>query len=830
MNKTYKLLLVLGLLGGMTSCTDKFDDEEGKNPTWLGTNIYDYLKGRGDCNNFIRLIEDEGMKNVMQLSGSNTVFFANDDAFNRFYQTNTMGITSYEKMPESMKKLFLRFGVINNAQLIERLSRSDNGEVLMRRTTNMEVTDTIPMVAAATLPDNTYFQKLREKGKDVRLLQDGTKWTLVQFFPYVMSHKGINNEDLRFLMGNDQVSIDSTYLYGNRVVRQDLICKNGYLHELENVLLPPDNMAGYIRKNQDLSTFNSLMNRFCCPTYYGKTTAGDSIMELRYFNTGGRALKTDPDGNTAPGTLLYDPGWNLYASASTSGTQAGYEQTMGCMFVPTNEAMSNFFSPNGEGADFYNAFGSWENVPTSMVADIINANMKNNFLTALPSKFDKIEDENGYSMDVKERDIKQTYIARNGLLYITNKVFAPQDYKTVMGPAKIDVNNKLFNLAISDTKYSYYAYLLRAPKNTYYFFVTPDAHAKDYVDPVTQGYSSDALKAKLNFYVNSGNNIVATPIQVETGDTIVNNRFPLGATNVVSTGIKSRMNDILGTQTIVASYDGDLEDRIAGGQEWFVSNSYAPVHIKSLAVGGKVAGAGNGKQLTIGKTFKKSNGRTFEIDGIVQNTTQSIYDVLKAHSEFDEFFNICQAIGVFSTASADGNAALDYRVTFLNQYHYTVYVPTNAAIRAAQSAGVIPTVDEWENEGDAEVKAEMTEKLMRFVRYHFQDNSVFIHGAKESNKDYLSSTLNNSTSKFYPITVTNTGASISLKTAAGGTANVVTSGGLYNLMARDIIVNNKDRNAATEIASSSYAVIHQVDQVLNFETTAQVKLRKLKRK
>ena len=110
------------------------------------------------------------------------------------------------------------------------------------------------------------------------------------------------------------------------------------------------------------------------------------------------------------------------------------------------------------------------------------------------------------------------------------------------------------------------------------------------------------------------------------------------------------------------------------------------------------------------------------------------------------------------------------------------------------------------------------------------DTGESFQGAKESNKDYLSSTLNNSTSKFYPITVTNTGASISLKTATGGTAHVVTSGGLYNLMARDIIVNNKDRNAATEIASSSYAVIHQVDQVLNFETTAQVKLRKLKRK
>ena len=83
-----------------------------------------------------------------------------------------------------------------------------------------------------------------------------------------------------------------------------------------------------------------------------------------------------------------------------------------------------------------------------MVADIINSHMKNNFLTALPSVFDKLTDENGYSMDVKESDIKDTYVARNGLVYVSNKVFAPQDYKTVMGPAKIDVNNSLFSQAI----------------------------------------------------------------------------------------------------------------------------------------------------------------------------------------------------------------------------------------------------------------------------------------------------------------------------------------------------------------------------------------------
>lgn len=805
-------------IGVTAGCTDKFDHEEGKEPTWLGTNIYDYLKGRGDCNYFVRLIDDEQLTSTMQLTGSNTVFFSNDAAFERFFQTNTAGIRSYEQMPESMKKMLLRFGVVENAQLIERLSLSDRGEVLMRRTTNMEVEDTIPVVAAQDLPDNTYFAQLRQAGKPVRLLQDGTRWTLVQFFPYVMRQKNITSEDLRFLTANDNVSTDSAYLYGNQLVRQDLICKNGYLHELQDVLTPPDNMAGYIRSNSSLSSYNRLLDRFCLPRYYGTTLAGDTIYEMRYFNTGGRQLITDNQGKAAPGSLIYDPGWNLYASTSATGTQAGYEQTMGCMFVPTNEAMDEFFSPTGEGADFYNAFGTWDNVPTAMVADIINANMKNNFLTALPSVFDKVEDENGYSMDLSASDISSTYIARNGIVYVTNKVFAPQDYKTVMGPAKIDVNNNLFNMAISNTRYSYYAYLLRAPRNVYYFFVTPDAYTKDYVDPVSQGYATQDFHASLNFYVNSANNIVATPVTTLTGDTIVNARFPLGATGTVSTGIKSRMGDILGTQTIVCDYDGELEDRIAGGQEWFVSNSYAPVHITSLSPGGKVAGAGNTRPLTIGETFQKSNGRTFQIDGIVQNTTQSVYDVMSAHQEFSEFFNICQAIGVFNTAGSDGSAALDYIVSFLNQYHYTVYIPTNEAIRRAQQQGLLPTVEEWESEGDAERKDELANKLTRFVRYHFQDNSVFIHGKKEQGIDYLSATLNEATAKFYPIRVDNSGTAITLTDAAGKTARVVTTGNnLYNLMARDIVVNNKDRNAATEITSYAYAVVHQIDNILTFE-------------
>ena len=813
--------VALGLASGLSlgSCADdKFEQYETKSPDWLGDNIYDYLTERGDCKNFIRLIDDANLTETMRKTGSNTVFFCNDEAFERFYANNSLGIRRYEDMPQSLKSMFIRFGVIENAQLIERLSLSDNGNVILRRTTNMEVRDTIPVVNPEDLPMSDAFDKLRAKGKPVRLLQDASRWTLVQFFPTVMRNKNITDADLQFITGNPQASTENAYLYSNMLLKQNVVCKNGYLHELQDVLLPPDNMAGYIRSEAELSEFAKLMDRFAVPKYYGRTSEGDSIYELKYFNTGVNSYIRDAEGNSAPATLIFDPGWNCYESTTSTARFNRFEETMGCIFAPTNQAMKEFFSATGEGADFYTAFGSWDNVPVTMVADIINANMKHNFLQALPSKFEVLEDESGYSMGVKQSDINNTFISRNGVVYITNKVLAPQDYKTVMGPAKINLANKIFNLGISNTAYSYYAYILRAPMNSFYFFITPDEYMKGYEEPVTFAYTSPAYHTRLDFSINKANNIVATPVSIESGDTIsvAGGKYALGENGVVSSGMKYRMKDILGSQTVVCSYNGELEERLAQGQEWFVTNSYAPIHLKSLAVGAVVEGSNSAHQATILKAYQKSNGKAYEIDGLLQNTHSSVFDVLSSREEYKEFFNICEAIGIFASSAADKSAALNRIVSFLTRYHYTVYVPTNRAIRQAQQEGKIPTVDAYERETDKELKDAMEERLINFVRYHFQDNSIFIKGAHESDVEYLSSTLNPATKKFYPIKVTNTGSSITLTDAKGGVAHVVAENGLCNQLARDIILNAQVADKATEISSYAYAVIHQIDKVLEY--------------
>lgn len=180
--KFYKLLALLsvGVAGAFpTACTDKYEDMENHMPSWLNSNIYDYLSGRGDCTYYIRLIDDCGYTDAMKVSGSNTLFFSNDASFERFFQTNEMGYRSYEDLPYSFKMMLLKLGTIPYSQLLERLSLSDRGQVTFRRTTDFEVEDTIPVVDAEDLPDSKYFAPYRRAGKPIKLLSDATKWTLV---------------------------------------------------------------------------------------------------------------------------------------------------------------------------------------------------------------------------------------------------------------------------------------------------------------------------------------------------------------------------------------------------------------------------------------------------------------------------------------------------------------------------------------------------------------------------------------------------------------------------------------------------------------------------
>ena len=102
---------------------------------------------------------------------------------------------------------------------------------------------------------------------------------------------------------------------------------------MDELLLPPDNMAQYIRKNKEVSIFNSLMDRFAYPVPYSfSELTGDTIFSLRYFNSSTvMPLTTDGSGKLSEGLLYYDPGWNKFQATVNSPQQEMWETDMGAI-------------------------------------------------------------------------------------------------------------------------------------------------------------------------------------------------------------------------------------------------------------------------------------------------------------------------------------------------------------------------------------------------------------------------------------------------------------------------------------------------------------------
>ena len=101
-SKMGKVLLSAALLStvGITSCSDDdfhLKDYEDNAPTFLGQSIYHELARRGNFQTVVKLIDDLEYAEVLSKTGSKTMFVAPDSAWEKFFQNNSWGVSSYEE-------------------------------------------------------------------------------------------------------------------------------------------------------------------------------------------------------------------------------------------------------------------------------------------------------------------------------------------------------------------------------------------------------------------------------------------------------------------------------------------------------------------------------------------------------------------------------------------------------------------------------------------------------------------------------------------------------------------------------------------------------------
>ena len=555
-SKMGKALLNAALLStvGFTSCADdKFHlkDFEDSKPSFLGQSIYHELQNRGEYSTVLRLIDDLEYAEVLSKTGSKTLFVANDEAYAKFFAEggNPWGVRSYDDLSKNQKRVLLNNSMLNNAYVLEMLANTEGGgkNLCLRQGTSATASDSVTRWAVTELPqtlsltETDWFKQLRSKGDSVYMALDSTDPMMSHFLEGQMKEKNITTGDIEKIMGQPWIPDGTTsfgFINDCRIIDGDVVCLNGYIHVLDKVLLAPGNMAEVIRSNGQTNLFSAMLDRFAAPYYNEQLTRqykalndipADSVFEKRYISNrsqGGGKIAKRPDGLSfgEQQFLPFDPGWNQYAVSSSTVK----EQDMAAMFVPSDEAMINYFVRGG-GTDLIQRYGILDNteenllmnlyqIPLHLIQPLIQNLMKDSFNESVPSKFLTIVNDaqdqmfaSYSSLEDYKLHIEKCLLANNGVIYVTNTVDAPADYASVIAPALTSSNTQIVRSVvraddnfIEGTSYNqaplkqYFSTYLKAMQSHFSFFVPVDEGLGNYgyVEPVS--YATQPFGAKSN--------------------------------------------------------------------------------------------------------------------------------------------------------------------------------------------------------------------------------------------------------------------------------------------------------------------------------------------
>ncbi|MBP1530568.1 MAG: hypothetical protein ILA39_00370 [Bacteroidaceae bacterium] len=894
------------VLGGVsTSCSDELLTGQ---PSWLGESIYEELEsGRhGNFTETLKLInaQDEDYASVLRKTGSKTLFVADDAAWAEFYKNNPWGVKSIEGMTDAQKKLIFKANMINSAYLVELLGNVPSSTAdepvegsCMRRATSVNIMDSVPLVTRDKYPalnsarvnsetgkQIDYWSALRNK-EQVHMLQDDGVQSMIHFMPKFMLNNNITSDDVSFLTNGEINSNEGAFVNGKVITDKDITCQNGYIHVLEGVALPLDNMANVIANNPQFSIYSRLLDRFSYPHYdatinreYHRQFGGDeqdtSVYVRKYFNNHDNVPFLRMDDNTQVSTVLpYDPGWNLYRLSSTSGIT--YQNDAAAMLVPTNEALIAYLQTDG--ADLEERYGkagdgetAWDNAPDAVVLPLLQNTMLTSLKSAVPSLFSSINNTAGERMGVEKGDIDSVLWACNGVIYQTNKVYVAPEYVSVYYPCVIRANDDLhivYKVVEHDSRTNkentdaegYKAYLNNMGSKLSFIIPTDNA-LQTYYDPVSYKRTNSRGESTALAYKFKMDGVRVTadlyPVDWTSLDDRGRGTISDEATRDFTVGSAEKndaffhFKDILNNSLAVGTF--------VPGQKFYQSKTGSPIVVEWEGSNVKgVAGSfqyERGYFVPVTEMYEKEsgNGQSYIVDAEpLMSTFTSPYAAITDSLRTDRFGSFANLLESMVNAD-DGasHATMDKCLPTLNNYHYTIYVPTNQSVDALVASHKLPTWDDIDDVRacieiiDDKIAAEeatmgedttevykqlnvqrtylegqekaMSDVIANFVNYHIQDNSVFVEGASHSNDVYESACLDTLTNRFVKLYVNyELGGDLTVIDNTGKTHRVDKD--CCNILTRQYYFNGAQllqSNACTRIFSSSFAVVHQIDTPL----------------
>lgn len=702
---------------GLVSCQKDYLVPEGELPSWLGESIYKELQQpsqlEGSFNTYCRLIDDMGYADVLSRTGSKTIFPANDDAYARFFAggNNKFGVSSYDELTRSQKAELLFSTMLDNAILISSLSNLQNssGNMLqgerIKYATNMRLTYAVTPFNAWDMPaNNKYFSRFKTEGRNKMLaVFDNTVAPLVHLTGEYMLNNNmtVTGEDCDFkILTGDDYTDGNAYIFDHKVIKADVVCQNGYIHQLGEVLVNPGNMAEILRKTSDTHYFSRMLDYYSFPypdmaltEQYNETADGsglqDTVFAIRYLSQNSqraRLTQPSPDVRVADNQLLdFDPGWNYYNPTTLAqGGNTDDDAEIAAILAPDDKAVEDYFL--NDAAYILKNLGDptlpvtatnlnahldavYNNDP-SIFASILNNVMKSHLTKTMPSMFATVQNDAFEFLDVTKNDIKRrndgrydVTIANNGVIYKMNKFFGPKIYNSVLGPASVYKDMRTMGEMLNDHQITagtpstlgtdMYYYLL-SMKARYGLFVPTDNDTQFIIIDPTSVKDEDGLKGlrfRFDPSADGSFHVLVKRYIYQSGpyNKLSSYIEAPGATDInIETGrFNSQIKDLLDYCTIVLA---DSTETGKGNAQYglYGNRFYKTKHGGAIIVdGNRVAGglqAGTPSQWsTITETFdansndaKIENGTVYRLDYPIQPTITSVMEILSRPEFYDE--------------------------------------------------------------------------------------------------------------------------------------------------------------------------------------------------
>lgn len=711
-----KLFLYASLLClGLTSCKKDYLVPEGELPSWLGESIYKELQQssqlEGSFTTYCRLIDDLGYTEVLNKTGSKTIFPANDEAFARFFAggNNKFGVNSYEELTHSQKAELLFSTMIDNAILVGTLSNKQNSTgnmlqgQLVKHATNMRLSYAVTNFSVADMPaNNKYFSRFQNGNRNSMLaVFDNTVAPMVHFTGEYMLNNNMTvtggDSDFKILTGHEYVD-GSAYIFDRQVIKSDVVCQNGYIHQLDEVLVNPGNMAEILRANSDTRYISRMLDYYCFPEadmtlteqYNNDPTSGsqDTVFAIRYLSKNSQRAKLAQPlrGMTVADNQLldFDPGWNYY-NPTLKGGSSDDDAEIAAFLAPDDKAVEDYFlkeaayivknlgnpsldlSPTNLNAHLDAIYNS----DPSIFASILNNVMKPYLTKTVPSTFSTVQNDAFEFLDVTRDDIYKksdgnydVTIANNGVIYKMNRLFGPKLYNSVLGPASVYKDMRTMGEMLNDHQTTagtasklgadMYYYLL-SMKARYGLFVPTDNETQFIIIDPTSVKDEDGRLKGLRFRfdptADGSFHVMVKKYIYESGpyNQLSSYVESVGAQDInIETGMfNTQIKDFLDYCTIVLA---DSTETGKGSAQYglYGNKFYKTKHGGAIVVNGdKVAG---GLQVndpsqwsTITQTFdanspdaKIENGTVYRLDYPLQPTVTGVMETLSRPEFYDE--------------------------------------------------------------------------------------------------------------------------------------------------------------------------------------------------